>query len=224
MEELLIIFDCDGVLVDSEGLAAQALARSIMDMGYAITPEETQKMFLGYSLDMVINKLTTDLKLTVCDTFKSSYLNELHDSMYKKLKPIPGIHQTISKIKNINQVKNICVASNGEVETVLISLEIAGLVSFFDNNIFTASDVTYGKPNPDLFLYTAKQMGFSPSQCIVVEDSIHGINAAIAAGMSVFGYIGVNQSSNVTHRYFSSTGAKTFAKMDQLPKLVTSIH
>ncbi len=223
MEQLLVIFDCDGVLVDSESLAAEALANSIIDMGYAITTHETQKMFLGCSLDMVINILKTDLNLTVDDQFKSRYLNKLHERMYKDLKPIQKIHQTISKIKNINRVKTMCVASNGEAETVLISLKITELVSFFDNNIFTASDVLYGKPNPDLFLYTAQKMGFAPSQCVVIEDSMHGIKAATAAGMAVFGYVREQQTSHEVQRCFVSSGAKTFVKMDQLPSLIANI-
>ena len=224
MEKMLVIFDCDGVLVDSEGLAAQALASSIMDIGYDITPEETQEMFLGYSLDMVINSLKTDLNLTVGDTFKSRYLTELHSHMYKNLTPIPEIHQTISRVKHIDRVKNICVASNGELETVRISLQITSLISFFGNNIFTVNDVLYGKPNPDLFLYTAEQMRFAPSQCIVVEDSLLGVKAAIAAGMSVFGYIEEQRSIKENLHSFCSAGAKTFVKMNQLPLLIENMQ
>lgn len=223
MEKFLIIFDCDGVLVDSEGLAAEVLSSSITKMGYAISSHETQEKFLGCSLDMVMNILKTDLSLVVHDTFKEKYLKELHGRIHKNLKPIPGIRKTISKIKNIKHVESICVASNGEEETVLISLKVTNLISFFDNNIFTASDVLYGKPDPDLFLYTAQKMRFAPNRCIVIEDSIHGVKAAITAGMFVFGYVREQHDSNETNRHLISAGAKTFSKMDQLPLLIANM-
>ena len=130
----------------------------------------------------------------------------------------------IAEIKTQAQVGAICVASNGEPETVRLSLEAVGLISAFSGKLYTARMAGRGKPHPDLFLHAARDMEFAPADCIVVEDSLLGVRAAVAAEMQVFGYAPEAEPDEPRDHILSAAGAKTFINMKQLPGLIAAAH
>jgi HAD superfamily hydrolase (TIGR01509 family) len=182
-----IIFDCDGVLVDSEILAHQGDVETLLSMGYPITIEESIKRFTGVNDNSFRQIIFEEAGIVIPDDFFERRRKDLLKTFEADLKPL--IETTLSFLsqKKINQ----CVASSSSRERVIRALELTGQHKFFSgSSIFTSQQVQRGKPAPDLFLFAADQMGYSHEECIVIEDSVPGINAAIAANMSVIGFLG----------------------------------
>lgn len=180
----LIIFDCDGTLVDSEGLIHQSCAFALNAQGFMqFTPEHCSAAFKGISLDDIIVILQNSLGSSFnAQDFVHDGLVKSKELIAKFVKPIENAHVMLRGISHIKK----CVASNGEHERVLQSLEATKLKEFFhDDEIFTFRMVPQGKPAPDLFLYAASKMKATPDKCLVVEDSLIGVRAAKAAGMDV---------------------------------------
>ena len=182
----LIVFDCDGVLVDSEILSNQILRDRLAFYGLDLSLEQVIETFVGRSMTKVqsiaeklLNKPLPDdfLNLLQIDTFKVFETD---------LKPVKNIRDVLVKLRDSN-VK-FCVASSGNFEKMDVTLSLTGLKNFFDNRIFSASQVSRGKPYPDLFLYAADQMQVEPARCLVIEDSVPGVQAAVSAGMEVMAY------------------------------------
>ena len=224
MRKILVIFDCDGVLVDSEPLASRILGRTARELGLDMSDFEAKELFTGCSMNMVIGIFNNLLSVPLKRDFSETFIRDLHKCMRNELKPITDIKSTITKIKNLKYVGGLCVASNGDAETVKMSLEVTGLKGLFKNNIFSAQEVKCGKPSPDLFLYAARQMGFSPEHCVVIEDSDRGIAAGVAAGMHVFQYkpnLEQNKSLNENH---NGDLPILFRSMENLPKLLDLSH
>lgn len=177
-----IIFDCDGVLVDSEIIANRVEAEFKTELGFPITTKEQIEKFVGLSLSDAI----------VQEEFKklpANYL-ELVDARIKEvyktdLKPILGIPDFLK-----NCTAPMCVASNSEPEWLDFKLSFTGISSFFHNAVFSSRQVKRGKPAPDLFLFAAEKMGWNVSECLVIEDSVAGVKAGLAAGMTVCGFVG----------------------------------
>ena len=217
---MLVIFDCDGVLVDSEPLAARVLAEAVSKLGIAMDSEEAEKVFLGCSMEMVVEIVEVRLGRPVEADFTARFLDRLHVEMGRDLAAIAGVGEAIEKIQALENIAGLCVASNGEAETVAISLEAVGLAQFFSRHLFTARAAGRAKPHPDLFLHAAGEMDFAPANCIVVEDSLHGVNGAVAAGMRVFGYAPSADPDGLRDHTLSVAGAKMFTNMDQLPGLI----
>ena len=215
-----MIFDCDGVLVDSEPLACRILAEAVRDLGLAMDDEEANEVFLGCSLEMVVEILAFRLGRPLDASFAKKFLDDLHTEMRHKLEAISGVHTAIKKILALDRIGGLCVASNGEAETVRISLSTVGLISFFGEALYTATEAGRAKPHPDLFLFAAREMNFTPDNCIVVEDSLHGVNAARAAGMRVFGYASDAYPDELCDHTLSVAGARVFNDMAQLPALI----
>ena len=222
MGDTLIIFDCDGVLVDSEPLTARVLAEAIRGLGLAMTDAEAAKVFLGCSLEMVVEIVEARLGRPAEADFAESFLGRLHSEMRRDLAAIAGVREAIEKIQLHDRIGGFCVASNGEAETVALSLEAVGLISFFSGQLYTASAAGRGKPHPDLFLHAAREMKFMPESCIVVEDSEHGVNAALAAGMRIFRYAPNAEVVEARDHRTSVAGAKIFTNMNQLPDLIVA--
>ena len=219
----LVIFDCDGVLVDSEPLAARVLAEEVRGLGIAMDDNEAAEIFLGCSMPMVLDILEARLGAPVETGFLPRFLDRLHAGIRVDLAPVDGVRAAIAEIKTQAQVRAICVASNGEAETVLTSLEAVGLISDFAGRLYTARMVERAKPYPDLFLHAARDMGFEPADCIVVEDSSLGVEAAIAAKMRVFRYVPNAEPDILCDHVNSAAGAKNFINMNQLPKLIAAV-
>jgi len=180
----LVIFDCDGVLVDSEPISIGVLVGAMNDLGVSITEEQAYQRFLGRSLATVIDTLETEFNIHAGEEFLEGIRVDLYERFRKELKPIDGIGATIDALGI-----PCCVASSSQVERIRLSLSVTGLIDKLPN-IFSASMVKRGKPAPDLFLYAAHQMHVEPANCLVIEDSPAGIAAAKAAGMPVFAFTG----------------------------------
>ncbi|MDB5587254.1 MAG: putative hydrolase family protein [Devosia sp.] len=181
----LIIFDCDGVLVDSEPLAMRVLVAAIAAQGITISTETAYRDFLGRSLASISTSLLDSHGAPLGPAALASMRGDLYALYRRELRPNPGLPAILGKLKI-----PFCVASSSELERIRLSLELTGLLPWFESNIFSASMVENGKPAPDLFLHAARQMGVAPANCLVIEDSPAGIMAARNAGMAVFGYTG----------------------------------
>ncbi|PCI87148.1 MAG: hydrolase [Hyphomicrobiales bacterium] len=181
----LIIFDCDGVLIDSEIISANTLIALLGKLGVHIDFSYVQKNFIGRSFQKVASEIGQRFQITLPEGFEAQYRQELLKSFETQLQPSPNINKTLQQLN-----LKICVATSSSPERVARSLQITKLISHFNENIFTASQVKNGKPAPDLFLLAAKTMGVNPANCLVIEDSQPGIEAAIKAGMPVWHYNG----------------------------------
>jgi HAD superfamily hydrolase (TIGR01509 family) len=216
----LIIFDCDGVLVDSEVIACRVDADTLTRHGYPITADEVLDRFLGRSMREVNLEIEAELGRSLPDDFSTQLLDELYRSFAAELEAVPHIQQTLDTI-----AQPVCVASSGTHERMRISLGRAGLYDRFAPHIFSATQVRNGKPAPDLFLFAAEQMAMSPKQCLVIEDSAPGIAAALAAGMTVLGFYGGSHCRPGYADTLRAAGAAaTFDDMRELAGLIGRIE
>jgi HAD superfamily hydrolase (TIGR01509 family) len=212
----LIIFDCDGVLVDSEVISCQAHARVLSRHGYAITAEEVFQRFLGRSTRQANLEVEAELGRGLPDDYHTDLRDDLHRSFATDLEAIPHIAAALDRI-----VQPVCVASSGSHERMRVSLGRAGLYDRFAPHIFSASQVRHGKPAPDLFLFAADRMNAAPARCLVIEDSVPGIIGACAAGMTVLGFHGGSHCPAGHAETLRAAGAVvTFGDMRQLPGLI----
>jgi len=181
----LVIFDCDGVLVDSEYLSAQVLVETFAEIGVIIDLPFVYTHFLGHSFSSVAAKFAKLHGTGVRESFETDYRANLLRRFSSDLKPMPGVIDVLDSL-----AIPYCVATGSSPLRVTRSLEVAGLSSRVKNRVFTTTMVTSGKPAPDIFLHVAQKMGVPASQCLVIEDSASGIEAAKAAGMIVWQFTG----------------------------------
>lgn len=207
----LIIFDCDGVLVDSEALAAELMRSTLAKLGLKLTVDQTHKHFRGHSMVDCVAILRQDFAITPPADFAEVFDSELKNLFDSQLQAIDGVEQALQAIK----IKK-CVASSGSHKKILHSLQLTALQKYFSEHIFSAEDVVHGKPAPDLFLHAANSMGVSPAQCCVIEDSRPGVTAAIDAGMHVLVYTEYS-------RWFPKHVC-CFSQMHELPGLISNVH
>ncbi|KAA5606289.1 HAD family hydrolase [Roseospira marina] len=191
----LVIFDCDGVLVDSEPISTRILLESLTEAGLELTPDEIYSRFLGKSLASITAILRRDHGLRVDAGMLDRMRARLFAAFREELRPMAGMAETLARLP-----VPFCVASSSLVERMRLALEVTGLLSAFEGRLFSASMVTRGKPAPDLFLYAAEQMGVAPDRCVVVEDSEAGVTAGQSAGMRVFGFVGGTHARLARHR------------------------
>ena len=181
---MLLIFDCDGVLVDSEVLSCTIDAELLTGLGIPYTTEEIAQQFLGVSLKTMIARIEAERHCKLPSDFSERLNRTLFARFETELKPIPGVREAILSLPYPR-----CVASSSVPERIALSLRVTGLADLFDH-IFSATQVPRGKPAPDLFLHAAHHMGARPEGCVVIEDSPAGVQAALAAGMRVIGFTG----------------------------------
>lgn len=212
-----IIFDCDGVLVDSEPLSMRVLLETIAEAGAIINTEQGYERFLGKSLTSVTQILRTDYGIAVADSALEAMREKLYALFRKELQPIQGVAEALRNI-----ALPCCVASSSQVERVRLSLQVTGLAPFFGEHVFSASMVANGKPAPDLFLLAAREMRVEPGRCIVIEDSPAGVEAAQRAGMRVFAFLGGSHAQSPAHRRALESLDPTliFDDMADLPGLI----
>jgi HAD superfamily hydrolase (TIGR01509 family) len=191
----LVIFDNDGVLVDSEPLANWVLARLLTEFGYPITPEECVRRFMGRTLATVRSAVEGETGHPVPADFESRYYEVLFDEFRSSLRPVAGIEAVLAALER--EGTPICVASSARHEKIRVSLSVAGLAHHFGDRVFSAQDVRRGKPAPDLFLHAAAECGVEPERCLVIEDSPPGVRAAKSAGMTVIGFVGLIASGEL---------------------------
>ena len=212
----LIIFDCDGVLVDSEVISCRAHAETLTRHGYPITAEQVLERFLGCSMRQATLEVEAELGRSLPNDFQSQTYAEIFRLFAASLEATPHISEALAQI-----ALPVCVASSGPPEKISASLNRVGLYDRFAPHIFSAVQVRHGKPAPDLFLFAAEQMQISPARCLVIEDSVAGIAGAIAAGMTVLGFHGGSHCRPGYGDGLRAAGAAAvFDDMRQLPGLI----
>ncbi|MBY8976478.1 HAD family hydrolase [Rhodobacteraceae bacterium NNCM2] len=212
----LVIFDCDGVLVDTEPVANEVLHRMLGDLGLSMDMAEVMERFVGRSMKSV----AAEVEALLGRPLDPGWIGEVRAETLAAFRehgvaPIPGVKQAIAEIDA--RGIPICVGSSGSVEKMTMTLGAAGLWDRLGGHLFTAQDVANGKPAPDLFLHAAASMGVAPGRCVVIEDSPFGVSAAVAAGMRALGYTGGPDTSAEKLR---AKGAEIFSEMGQLPGLL----
>src|SRR5512139_1203442 len=206
----LVIFDCDGVLVDSEPIANRELAAALSEAGLPTTPEESMRRYMGMSWPAAHALFEQQLGRALPAEFEREFWARLDAALRTELVAVPGIHAALDAIPTPT-----CVASSGRIDKMRVTLGLTGLYERFEGRIFSAADVPRAKPFPDLFLHAAAQMRAAPARCAVVEDSPRGVQAGVAAGMRVFGY-----AARTDARELAAAGAHVFTDMAELPALV----
>lgn len=217
----LIIFDCDGVLVDSEPLAMRVLLAAIAAQGIEVTAETAYRDYLGRSLSAISASLATTHGAPLGTAALQSMRGDLYTLYRQELRANPGLPAILGQLET-----PFCVASSSSPERILLSLELTGLLPWFEHNIYSASMVEHGKPAPDLFLHAAQAMLAKPRRCLVIEDSPAGITAAQRAGMRVFAYVGGGHVAPAGLRAAIETlhPDVIFDDMHALPDLVRSLR
>ena len=210
MPPSLAIFDCDGVLVDSEEISNRLLVEELNAAGFPVTLEEALRDFVGLRLKTCCEMLSARHGRAVPEACLARYRGRVEAEFRASLKPVPGVREALAAID-----LPVCVASSGAPEKMRLTLGLCGLWERFEGRIFSARQVARGKPHPDLFLLAAETMGVAPERCAVIEDSEPGVRAGVAAGMQVFGYVG-----GFNPRPLAELGAIPFADMRELPALL----
>jgi len=208
----LVIFDCDGVLINSEPIANRVFRDRLAAVGLRLPLEEVMRTFIGKTRAGCIEVAQRMLKRPLPADFVAGWDEALYAAFRAELKPVEGVPELLAAM-----TVPYCVASNGEPKRMSIALEAAGLMPFVRDHLFTASEVKHPKPAPDLFLHAARHMGAKPADCAVVEDTPTGVKAAVAAGMKVFGFAGAPHADAARLR---SEGATPFTAMRELPALL----
>ncbi len=213
----LVIFDCDGVLVDSEPLAMRVLLEGLAEVGYVIDEALAYERFLGRSLASMQAVLRDELGFELSQDRLERMRLQLFEAYRRELTPIPGIVATLDRLAIPR-----CVASSSQTERLRFSLEVTGLLSRFVPHLFSATMVARGKPAPDLFLHAAERMAVTPEACLVIEDSAAGIEAAQRAGMRVFAFVGGSHARAAAYRAKLEALAPDliFDEISRLPELV----
>lgn len=181
----LVIFDCDGVLIDSELISARMLVAELAQLGVAIDLDYVARHFLGRSYPVVMAQIRRDFHLDLPDDFEARYRARLLASFVTDLRVMPGVAGVIADL-----AVPFCVATSSSPQRAAMSLGIVGLGHLVGPQLFTASMVERGKPAPDLFLHAARVMATDPADCLVIEDSLNGLRAARAAGMQPWRFTG----------------------------------
>ena len=216
MTTKLVIFDCDGVLVDTEPLSNKILQNSLSKIGIDLKISQVREKFLGLSIEHIKTQIESESNITLEPDWCNNIRVETELAFKKQgIVAIPGIKLQVSKLK-MNDIK-YCVASSGQIEKMQVSLGLAGLLPLFKNVLFSASMVQRGKPFPDLFLHAANEMGFAVDKCLVIEDSVNGVRAAKAAGMRVLGYAGDPQTDVAE---LKANGAEIIWNMNEVENLL----
>lgn len=216
--EKLIIFDCEGVLVDSEPISSRVVLEQLENHGCHLSEEESRERFTGLSMQTLQDIVTKDLGIPLPDNFEAKVQKETFSAFDRELQPVDGIADALLRLGCKK-----CVASNGSPEKIEHSLGLTNLSKIFGKeSIFSANMVERSKPHPDLFLHAAKKMGVEPQDCIVVEDSVAGVKAGRRAGMVVLGFIGGSHAKDPNYRkMLEDAGADIiFDDMKMLPRLI----
>jgi HAD superfamily hydrolase (TIGR01509 family) len=206
----LIIFDCDGVLVDSEPLSAAVVCEMVSEFGLQMEVDDVLERFNGRKVTDWVAEIETALNRPIAETFIPEFRRRAAEKFRTSLMPVPGIKALLEELE-----KPYCLASSGPLSKIQLTLSLTGLLHFFDGKIFSGYEVGVWKPDPGLFLHAAAALKTPPQQCVVIEDSHAGIQAGLSAGMTVFHYNPKAESSPCNHE-----GVLTFTSMDQVPALL----
>ena len=211
----LVIFDCDGVLIDSELLSIRADRECLAECGIALSFEEVLERYTGISFAAMVADLEARHGPLPAD-FADRHRRHLWPLFDKELRAIPGVTAALDSL-----TCKTCVASSGRPERLKHALSLVGLYDRFQPHIFSAAEVPHGKPAPDLFLLAADRMGVAPARCVVIEDSVPGVIAAVAAGMTVIGFVGASHCRAGDAARLSAHGAA--AVIDDMARLLPAL-
>jgi HAD superfamily hydrolase (TIGR01509 family) len=210
----LVIFDCDGVLVDSERIAVEVDVELLAGLGWPLSAEEIVERFMGRSTEYMSAEIRARVGDSLPDDWEAQFERRYREALEAQLKPVDGIPEVLDEIE-----VPTCVASSGSHEKMRFTLGLTGLYERFDGRIFSALEVAEGKPAPDLFLHAAERMRASPAGCAVIEDSVYGVQAARAAGMRALAYGGGLTAPD----RLAAEGATVFGHMQELPGLLAEL-
>ena len=210
MKYKCVIFDCDGVLVDTEKISIGTLVEMGNSYGAAIDFDFALSHFLGKSLEYCFEFIAEKATIKLPEDFEKQYRKISFERFQKELQPIPGVKKLIQKLE-----VPFCVASNGPLNKMELNLKTVGLDVAFGENMFSAYQVGKFKPDPTLFLHAAKTLGFNPEECVVIEDSPVGVKAAIAGGFNVYGFANSHSEAEL-----KNVTSKLFYSMDELIKIL----
>ncbi|AJC57496.1 HAD family hydrolase [Streptomyces sp. 769] len=211
----LIIFDNDGVLVDSEPISNRILAGYLTELGHPTTYEESLRDFMGGSVQRVRDMVREKSGRALPTDFEAGFHTRVFAEFRRRLQAVPGVEAVLEKLAADGVP--YCVGSSGSHERIRVALTKTGLFERFGaERVFSSQDVARGKPAPDLFLHAAKEMGVAPGRCAVVEDSPLGVRAAVAAGMDVYGFTAMTPAAKLRE----AGATALFSDMAELPQLV----
>ena len=208
----LVIFDCDGVLVDSEPLANRVFVEMLRESGHPVDTAEYQREFSGASIFHRLEVTSQKLNWTPRADFLPIFHERLSALTERELKPVPGVREVLESL-----TVPVCLASNGSRDEILLRLRIANLTGFFDGAIFSGLEVPQPKPAPDVYLAAAKAFNIPPARCVVIEDSLPGVTAAVRAGMKVYGHAVFTPRESLRR-----AGAVPFETMSELRGLLSA--
>src|ERR1700688_1131115 len=206
----LVIFDCDGVLIDSERLAVRTESQILTELGWPLSESEVIERFVGRS--SVYMQTVIEEKIGRPVDWRNEFERRVREACERELEPVDGVIAALDEI-----AVPTCVASSSSHRMLDFKLGLTGLAERFAGRVFSADDVAHGKPDPAVFLLAAASMGVEPERCAVIEDSVSGVEAGLAAGMSVFAFSGGVTSADRLRR----DGVVLFDAMHQLPALLT---
>jgi HAD superfamily hydrolase (TIGR01509 family) len=207
----LVIFDCDGVVVDSERIVFEVFGLFLRSLGVHLTDAETREQFLGRTLPECM-KIVERLRGEPAPPGALERYCEDRDRVLREhVRPVAGIRDVLETL-----TLPYCIASSGGYDKMRITLGATKLMPFFEGRLFSATEVPRGKPAPDIFLFAAERMGASPARTAVVEDTVNGVRAGCAAGMTVLGYVDLTPAE----RLVEAGASRTFADMRELPALL----
>jgi len=213
----LVIFDCDGVLIDSEPIVNRVHAEALSRLGYPLTAEECTRRFAGMPDRAMYDIIETERGVALPSDYDAETKARIAAAYRTELRAIPEVEQALSGLSG----RLMCVASSSLPDKMRLGLELVGLYERFAPHLFSASMVARGKPAPDLFLYAAERMTIRPERCVVVEDSVAGVTAARAAAMTVLGFTGGGHCGPDDAARLLEAGARVvFERMALLPTLV----
>ena len=216
----LVIFDCDGVIADSEVLSARVLVRELLAYDIRIDAEYVYLNFVGKSFPVVADIIAARFETALPDRFVSDYRAALREAFADSLQTTPGFLDMLGQL-----TCPACVATSSSAPRAANTLEVLGLAERFGDDVFTASQVAQGKPAPDLFLHAAREMHAPTERCLVIEDSVAGIEAGLAAGMMVWRYVGASHIANAAQaREETPAGVTVFDNWDQLYVLAPELR
>lgn len=216
MAETCVIFDCDGVLVDSEAISARIVAEYFTGAGAPITAREVIDRFAGWKASRVTEIVFAEHGLPAPPDATEIRRQRIIAAFETELTAIPGTDEALERIHEPK-----CVASSSHPERIAASLRVTGLARHFGDRIFSAFEVEHGKPAPDLFLHAARSMKTDPVHCIVIEDSVAGVLAGKAAGMAAIGFVGASHCGPDHHLALLDAGADRITRhMSELPEMI----
>lgn len=205
-----IIFDSDGVLVDSETLSARVFQEMARELGFDLDFETAVQQFAGTSMKKNLQFIQENIQGSLPEDFEQEFRKRTYEVYKTDLKAVEGVHDVIKKLQC-----PFCVASSGPAEKVRLNLGLVNLLDQFEDRIYSSYDIGSWKPEPGIFLHAAKEMGFKPEECVVIEDSASGIRAAIAGSFMVFAL-----AREKSRSHFEQLGAVTFKNMKELEVLL----